>query len=218
MKEIDAFCGLNLSFGCEVALPETASSSTLASLTGNEIQIRSPIQFAAGSDRILDASMPVLDGVEGVLRAHPEIDQLIVEGHASTDGEAEPNYELSARRARAVWEALIGRGIPADRMSYRGAGEARPVVPESTKGAAEINRRVEFHAVYAVGSVASLPNAPTTLPWGAPLPPPRATVTRTVAKGAAGSSNGSSARPGPAGKGNVAKAAAKGGQGKKSGK
>lgn len=38
-------------------------------------------------------------------------------------------YQLSERRAKAVYDLLVEQGIPASRMTYRGVGNSQPVYP-----------------------------------------------------------------------------------------
>ena len=47
-------------------------------------------------------------------------------------------------RAQAVQRALMGRGLPADRVSAQGLGDARPLVANSSLAGREENRRVEI--------------------------------------------------------------------------
>lgn len=54
------------------------------------------------------------------------------------------NMHLSAHRAIAVRDALVGDGVSANRMQVAGYGEFRPIVPNGANGAAQ-NRRVEIY-------------------------------------------------------------------------
>ncbi len=51
----------------------------------------------------------------------------LIEGHADERGTREYNYSLSARRAEAVRDYLISRGIPASRFRTVSYGKERPV-------------------------------------------------------------------------------------------
>jgi outer membrane protein OmpA-like peptidoglycan-associated protein len=85
---------------------------------------------------------------EIVKRLAPE-NELICEGHTDARGTEAYNFELSLRRARRVFEALAGAGVPTDRISAQGLGESRPLAKETKpdgnddpEGRAR-NRRVE---------------------------------------------------------------------------
>jgi outer membrane protein OmpA-like peptidoglycan-associated protein len=70
------------------------------------------------------------------------IKKVIIEGHASAD---EPNpVPLSLARAQAVVDALIALEVSPERLEARGMGTERPLAPQKTQRAREINRRVEF--------------------------------------------------------------------------
>ena len=87
------------------------------------------VLFEAGTT-ITPAAAAVLDGAARLYRtAGPEV--MIVAGHSDTSG-AGPRREmdnliLSARRADAVKNALIDRGIPASHLQVTAVGEAEPV-------------------------------------------------------------------------------------------
>ncbi|MEZ4368853.1 MAG: OmpA family protein, partial [Kofleriaceae bacterium] len=67
-----------------------------------------------------------------------------IEGHTDSQGKDADNLRLSQRRADAVRDYLIGKGIDGDRMVAKGYGETIPIADNRTKGGREINRRVEF--------------------------------------------------------------------------
>jgi len=66
--------------------------------------------------------------------------RFLVEGHTDASGPADYNLELSRRRAVAVVEYLVERGIEAERLLARGFGETRPRTSDPGDRA---NRRVE---------------------------------------------------------------------------
>ncbi|MCG8508712.1 MAG: OmpA family protein [Rhodospirillales bacterium] len=69
--------------------------------------------------------------------------RIIVSGHADRAGPEPYNQGLSWRRAKAVGDALIDRGVEAGRISLNAHGEKRPLVatPDGMREAR--NRRVE---------------------------------------------------------------------------
>jgi outer membrane protein OmpA-like peptidoglycan-associated protein len=108
------------------------------------IVVLEPVQFETRSDRLLPRSNAVLDGVAAVLRDHPEIARLRVEGHTDARGKPAFNQELSRRRAAAVRAYLVSSGVAAARLSSRGWGTDRPVADNATEAGRARNRRVEF--------------------------------------------------------------------------
>ncbi len=137
-----------------------------AALTGEEIVFRDPIAFELGSTVLLPSSGPVLDAVAGVILEHPEIGMVVIEGHASQEGGFAYNYELSGDRARAIYEALVLRGVHPKRLSYRGAGEVEGVVEGEGADLAQ-NRRVVFNVVrqYQPGEARPVWSDTVLLPW-----------------------------------------------------
>lgn len=66
------------------------------------------------------------DKVVANMKAHPEVELLLVTGHADRIGSDKYNQKLSERRAAAVKTYLTSQGIAADRVKTEGKGEAMP--------------------------------------------------------------------------------------------
>jgi len=67
-----------------------------------------------------------------------------VAGHTDSRGSDEYNMNLSQRRADAVRNYLISKGIAADRLTAKGYGESQPVADNATDEGRFKNRRVEL--------------------------------------------------------------------------
>lgn len=113
------------------------------------IELREKVQFARDSHQILEVSHGVLDEAAAEILGEPRIRRIRVEGHASADGDDQHNLDLSARRAGAVREYLIGKGVPEAMLVSEGFGETRPIADNETPEGREANRRVELHVVEA---------------------------------------------------------------------
>ncbi len=111
------------------------------------IEVDEAIFFHNGSARLLDASIPVVDEVAEVIKAHPEITHLRVEGHTDRAGSSGFNLHLSQRRAEAVRNRLIEDGVDAERLEAVGYGDERPIATNDTRAGRTQNRRVEFVVV-----------------------------------------------------------------------
>lgn len=73
---------------------------------------------------------------------------LRVSGHADQRGPASYNLELSKKRAEAVREYLVSRGVPDDIIDVRAYGEERPIIPDpDSPEDLQRNRRVQFEIV-----------------------------------------------------------------------
>jgi OmpA-OmpF porin, OOP family len=113
-------------------------------LEGMQIVILQEVNFATGSDKISPDSFALLDQVAAVLKQHPEIARLAVDGHTDNVGSEKANLTLSQKRAVAVVGWLADHGIDTRRLEARGFGPRRPLVPNTTPEAKAKNRRVEF--------------------------------------------------------------------------
>ena len=72
---------------------------------------------------------------------------LILSGHTDNAGSEDFNLKLSTKRAEAVKNYLINKGIAAERITAKGFGESMPIAPNDTEQNRAINRRVEFFIV-----------------------------------------------------------------------
>jgi len=109
------------------------------------------VRFEFDQARVQDAYKTLLDSIALALIKYPN-HTLIIKGHADHIGAEEYNQELSERRAEAVKEYLLEKGVPnPDRLVTRGFGESEPVVKVDqklsrvkTEKERELNRRVGF--------------------------------------------------------------------------
>ncbi|MDP2342352.1 MAG: OmpA family protein [Deltaproteobacteria bacterium] len=99
------------------------------------------IAFENESADLTPDAVVVLQGVRDALVQYRAL-TLHIEGHASRDGDPAKNLALSGRRARAVREWLVGKGIADARLEDAGLGDARPIDLEDTALAHARNRRV----------------------------------------------------------------------------
>ena len=101
------------------------------------------VNFAFDSAEILPESEQVLaDLYRGLVAAAASA--VSIEGHTSTEGDAEYNQALSERRAQAVVDDLIARGFTASALSAVGRGETSPLMsPDNDESSRALNRRVE---------------------------------------------------------------------------
>ncbi len=67
-----------------------------------------------------------------------------IEGYTDSVGSEASNLDLSGRRADAVMQALVGMGVPADRLSTQAHGEEMPAASNETLAGRQMNRRVEI--------------------------------------------------------------------------
>lgn len=101
------------------------------------------IFFDSGTARLQATSDPALDAAAGLLRQRPSL-ALDVVGHTDSQGGEAFNLNLSQQRAAVVVNALVNRGIDANRLGARGMGLTQPVADNATEEGRARNRRVEL--------------------------------------------------------------------------
>lgn len=103
----------------------------------------------AGSDRVFfdfdmytlkSTGLVVADAWAGWLLANPNV-MATIQGHADERGTREYNMALGERRANAVKDYLVSKGVSASRLKTVSYGKERPAVAESTAAAYALNRR-----------------------------------------------------------------------------
>jgi OOP family OmpA-OmpF porin len=102
----------------------------------------------------LKMPQPKLDEIAAALMANPDVDNVGITGYADRLGSAKYNLKLSERRALAVKDYLVSKGVDAGRLNTMGKGKANPVVDcKGKKKRADLirclepNRRVEIEQI-----------------------------------------------------------------------
>ncbi len=90
-------------------------------------------------------SVVLQEGVQ-ILQKRPNM-KVIIEGYCDGMGSIEYNQRLSERRARAVYDYFVARGIKPYRLQTIGYGKSRPKADNATEEGRAINRRVELKVV-----------------------------------------------------------------------
>jgi outer membrane protein OmpA-like peptidoglycan-associated protein len=131
-------------FEDEDGCPEPGPRAIAVTVTDTRILISERIYFEFDTDTIRPVSMPALDQLATVIRQLEPRLRVRVEGYTDDHGNPQYNVDLSFRRARAVVEYLAGRGVPRERLEYRGYGSQHAVAPNDSPDGRALNRRVEF--------------------------------------------------------------------------
>ncbi len=133
-----------------IAPPRPKSISKKAGrviVTEKKLEIGEKIQFGLDNATILSESFSLLDEITQVIKEHPELKKVAIEGHASADGDDNHNLVLSDQRAKAVMAYIVAKGVDPKRLSAEGFGEKKPIGDNNTEEGRVKNRRVEFNIV-----------------------------------------------------------------------
>jgi outer membrane protein OmpA-like peptidoglycan-associated protein len=145
-----------------VDAPEPGKPLTLEQV----VTFPAPIEFQFDTAIMLPGAEVYLNQVLAVLKKHPEVKKIEIQGHTSSEGGPEYNLRLSNDRARAVFTWLVEHGIDANRLVPHGYGLAQPLVPNDSEPNRQRNRRVQFRLIDPPS-----PAAPAGAPPKAPTPP-----------------------------------------------
>jgi outer membrane protein OmpA-like peptidoglycan-associated protein len=115
-----------------------------AAIKDNKIELKETVEFKVDSDELANVTDSVLDEVVTIMKEHPEITRIRIEGHTDSTGSRQHNLKLSEARARTVKNYLASHGIEAGRMSSVGLGQTRPIADNKTEEGRAKNRRVEI--------------------------------------------------------------------------
>jgi outer membrane protein OmpA-like peptidoglycan-associated protein len=101
-----------------------------------------PIGFAPDSTEVSALSGPTLDRVAAAIEARPGV-TVVVRGHTDSGNSDLANLYVSTARAEAVVDALVARGVPAERLRAEGLGATEPVLVDGVEDPVA-SRRVDF--------------------------------------------------------------------------
>lgn len=117
-----------------------------------EVLILRGIQFDFDKSNIKPEWRVVLDEGVATLTRRPDMN-VVIEGHTDSKGTVPYNQRLSERRAGAVLDYFVGKGISRSRMDVIGYSELRPKASNTDPDGSDnpegraINRRVELKVV-----------------------------------------------------------------------
>ena len=124
-------------------LAEVGVKTIVATDGSQSLRLPGAMMFGPGSTEVRRNAYPALDRIAEILLAEPAA-RATVEGHTDSIGRELFNQELSLRRAEAVRQYLLDRGVAAPNLEAEGRGESRPLEDNGTPEGREANRRIEI--------------------------------------------------------------------------
>lgn len=100
------------------------------------------IEFDTGKATIRKDSLPRLDSVIEFM-THKKSARIEIAGHTDNVGSKAANKSLSQKRAEAVRDHLVSKGIDKSRIEAKGYGDERPLAPNDSEENKQKNRRIE---------------------------------------------------------------------------
>ncbi len=148
--------GLTDTSGCDsaVAAADVASGDALTNYVADTLLTRIEYEtHTVSAAALFDFDKDILK--ESGKQELARLDQLIKSkglsvrdinliGHTDSIGTEAYNQDLSERRARAVYNYLVSRGIDSSIVDVMGKGESQPVATNETDEGRALNRRVEI--------------------------------------------------------------------------
>jgi outer membrane protein OmpA-like peptidoglycan-associated protein len=119
------------------------SLAVKADTRGTVITLSGGVLFATGQAAILPGAQAQLNQVADALKTQAE-HHFTVEGHTDNQGTDAINNDLSNRRANAVRDYLVVRGVASEAITAQGFGSTRPIADNHSPEGRAMNRRVEI--------------------------------------------------------------------------
>jgi outer membrane protein OmpA-like peptidoglycan-associated protein len=115
----------------------------LQAIQVGETVVLKNIFFETNDFSLKEESKVELDKLTAFMFANRNI-KIEISGHTDNTGDKKYNQTLSEKRAKAVFDHLLNAGITADRITFKGYGDSKPVASNDTPEGKAKNRRTEF--------------------------------------------------------------------------
>jgi outer membrane protein OmpA-like peptidoglycan-associated protein len=125
-----------------IGKPQKLSSEVKDIVVGGAYKLNN-INYATNSADLTPESLEILDEFITFLNDNPSI-KVAIHGHTDDVGKDDFNMTLSTDRAFSVMQYLQKNEISKDRLSFKGFGKTKPLVPNTSEENRALNRRTEF--------------------------------------------------------------------------
>lgn len=118
----------------------------LVPIEKNAILTLNNVYFDTDKANLRSESFVELDGLVNIIKANPNI-KIEISGHTDDVGNDAYNLTLSKKRANAVTQYILDKGVEKGKINSVGFGETKPVVPNNSNENRQANRRVDFKII-----------------------------------------------------------------------
>ncbi|WP_424961955.1 OmpA family protein [Ekhidna sp.] len=125
--------------------PDTINIELIPVEEGETLILKN-IYFEVDSHEINRRSQSEIENAYELLRENLGI-TVEIAGHTDDTGTKSYNQSLSDKRAKAVFDALVAKGIDKDRLVFKGYADSQPLQPNTSKNNRQSNRRIEFRVI-----------------------------------------------------------------------
>jgi outer membrane protein OmpA-like peptidoglycan-associated protein len=125
-------------------LAQQKSVDTVIVLVKGKTVVLKGVNFETNKATLTKYSEGMLWKAYNAMIANPNV-QVVITGHTDNVGSEKANQVLSLKRAQAVKNWLVKKGIASNRMRTVGKGENEPVASNETNEGRAENRRIEFY-------------------------------------------------------------------------
>lgn len=130
---------------CYTSSAQTFSLKDTSFVKGSVL--RKNILFGCDAFIILSESRLFLDSMASFLNTNKQL-QIEIGDHTDERGSAAYSKNLTGKRAQAIVDYLISKGVDKNRFLFKGYGNSNPVIVHAKKEEEhQINRRTEFKII-----------------------------------------------------------------------
>lgn len=140
------FKSLNFNYEVSTDLEPLVIDVELDKASTGATVVLNNIFFDTDKFDLREKSMTELDKISRFLNENPNI-HVEISGHTDDQGADAYNQQLSQKRAKAVSDYLVTKGVPNTRMKEVGYGAKKPLKPNDSEANRQINRRIEFRII-----------------------------------------------------------------------
>jgi OOP family OmpA-OmpF porin len=140
------FKSLNFNYEASTDLEPLVIDVELDKVNAGAMVVLNNIFFDTDKFDLREKSITELNKIVRFLKENPRI-RVEIGGHTDDQGSATYNQQLSQKRAKAVGDYLVKKGVDASRLKEIGYGSKRPLKPNDSDANRQINRRIEFSII-----------------------------------------------------------------------